>query len=228
MDDDPILNKFTTGNPLTVAAMRILDEFLNDKIKETRAYKDYDADYLSVVVPMIQPQPVVSTQGTPRTLSAPRSPKLKRTLQKKKKKKKVVGESNELKKPLRIKITNIRVPISSEIEYDQLTRAQQVSIAMDVSAKETEEKENVAIVKKDVLADKVEQMVERDEEPETHKEIPVEYRDGDENDNDQHNFDALIRMKKMGSLEIRDKEKQKPIPTPIDPLGLTYLRIRNR
>ncbi|GKF14337.1 hypothetical protein Tco_0055799, partial [Tanacetum coccineum] len=66
-----------------------------DEIKETKAYKDYDADYKSVVVPMIQPQ---------------------------QKKEKVVGVSSEPEKHLRIKITTKRldpvipVPTSSEIE----------------------------------------------------------------------------------------------------------------
>nr|GFC69365.1 hypothetical protein [Tanacetum cinerariifolium] len=54
-----------------------------------------------------------------------------------------------------------------EIEYDQLTEAQQVSLAKAVSTKEAGEKENVAGVEKDILPDEVKQMVEGEEEDES-------------------------------------------------------------
>ncbi|GJV25807.1 hypothetical protein Tco_1378502 [Tanacetum coccineum] len=64
-------------------------------------------------------------------------------------------------------------------------------------------------------------------EPDNHKERTMEKGNDDESDDDQHNVHALIKKKKMGSSEIRDEEKQTLISTPLDPLGLTYLRIRN-
>ncbi|GKF61470.1 hypothetical protein Tco_0181524, partial [Tanacetum coccineum] len=174
---------------------------------------------------------------TPRTLSAPRSPKPQRSSQKKKGK--VIEESSELRKPLRIKLTTKRpdpiipVPTYSEVEYDQLTEAQQVSIAATVNAKELEEKENVATVEKAIMAEEVNKLVKGDEEkesfidyllinqenpntrlkPESRKESPTEKVNDDDGD-DQHNNDALIRMKKKRSSDIREKEKQTPIPTP--------------
>ncbi|GJV29225.1 hypothetical protein Tco_1385673 [Tanacetum coccineum] len=69
---------------------------LIEDIKQTDVYKPYDDAYNGVEVPMTQPSPVVSTQGTNRTLSSPRSPKPKRTP--KKMKDKVIGESSEPKK----------------------------------------------------------------------------------------------------------------------------------
>nr|GEX48273.1 hypothetical protein [Tanacetum cinerariifolium] len=230
-DDDHILNMFSTGNPFSIHAMRILDELLTDAIKEIKAYKDYDVDCQSVVVPMIQPQSVESFQGAPRTLTAPKSPKPKKFPQKKKDR--IVRESIEPKKPLRIKITikktDVVIPAStsSKIDYDKLIKAQQVSIAMTISVKEAGEKENIVIVEKAVLANEAKQMVEGDEEnpvevcqenidtrlePGSHKERSMEKRNND--DNDQHTVDALIKMKNMGSLEIRDGEKQTPIHTP--------------
>ncbi|GKA33676.1 hypothetical protein Tco_0720105 [Tanacetum coccineum] len=128
-----------------------------------------------------------------------RIPKLKRTLQKNKEK--VVGESVNLKSDA-------------------------------VNANEAEEKENIASVEKTIMAEEDDKMVEGKEdddndfldsllisqedpdtklEPESHKESMEEKND---NDDDQHNVDTLTRRKKMGSLEIRDEEKQTPIPTP--------------
>ncbi|GJX20295.1 putative ribonuclease H-like domain-containing protein [Tanacetum coccineum] len=124
--------------------------------------------------------------------------------------------------------STIPISTSNEIDYDKLIEAQQVSIAMTISAKEVGEKENITIVKKAVLANEVEQMVKGDEEnpvevcqenpgtrlePRSHKECPMENRNDVDND-DQHTVDALIKMKKMGSSEIRDGEKHTPIPTP--------------
>ncbi|GKC35647.1 hypothetical protein Tco_1048031 [Tanacetum coccineum] len=91
-DDDPILMMFTTGNPLIVTVMRILDEFLMEVIKKTEAYKDYD-DYKGVVIPRTQSSPIVSTQRTHGALSTPRTSKPKRTPQKKREK--VVGGINQ-------------------------------------------------------------------------------------------------------------------------------------
>nr|GEV03417.1 hypothetical protein [Tanacetum cinerariifolium] len=64
----------------------------------------------------------------------------------------------------------IPVPKSSKTEYDQLAKAQQVSVVVAVSVKEAEEK-NVAIVEKGIMAEEIYKMVE---EPETHKESPME------------------------------------------------------
>nr|GEU37779.1 hypothetical protein [Tanacetum cinerariifolium] len=84
---------FATGKPIDAIAIKILDDLLTEEIKQTKAYNAYDDAYIGVEVPTTQTSRVVSTQGTNRTLSAPRSPKPQRTL--KKKKEKVVGESRE-------------------------------------------------------------------------------------------------------------------------------------
>ncbi|GJT16595.1 hypothetical protein Tco_0875301 [Tanacetum coccineum] len=47
-----------------VRGMLILDEFLTEEIYATDDFKEYETVFLNVVVPMNQPQPVVSTQGT--------------------------------------------------------------------------------------------------------------------------------------------------------------------
>ncbi|GJX21451.1 hypothetical protein Tco_0224128 [Tanacetum coccineum] len=196
-----------------------------------------------VVAPMIQLQLGVSTQETHRTLSVPRSPKPKRTPQKKNEN--VVGESSKPRKSNKMKLTTTRpdpiipLPTYSEIEQEQLTEAKHVSIAIDVNAKEAKARENDVAVEKAIMSEEVEKLVDGGEE-ETKSESyntyllnqedlgtgikPQELQgesretgnvvDDDEIDDDQHNVDALIKIKRKDSLKIRDEKKQTPIPTP--------------
>nr|GEU53648.1 hypothetical protein [Tanacetum cinerariifolium] len=142
-----------------------------------------------------------------------------------KRKEKVLGESSELRKPLRIKITTkrqedpiIHVPTYKEIRKEHLIEAMDVSTAVEVSAKEAKNRENVVMVEKQILVEDVENLVEGDRDDE------VNFIDDEEDDNDQHNVESLIKKKQKGSQEIRAEEKQIPIPTPprCYPLGLTY------
>ncbi|GJW75819.1 hypothetical protein Tco_0135189 [Tanacetum coccineum] len=74
-------------------SMLILDAFLTDEIQEIDDFKDYEAVFLKVVVPMEQPQLVVSTQGTNRGIPrALRSPTISASPQEKKKRKQIAGE----------------------------------------------------------------------------------------------------------------------------------------
>ncbi|GJY76687.1 hypothetical protein Tco_0481803 [Tanacetum coccineum] len=142
-DDDSVSMMFATIELVDPIPLRIPDELVTKEMKQTEAYKDYDVDYKIVFVPMIQLQPIVSTQGTPKTLSAPRSPKLTKYVQKRKGN--VLG----------IKITTKRqedpiilIPTYKEIEKEYLTEAQDVSIAMNESAKEAKAIENFDMVEK--------------------------------------------------------------------------------
>ncbi|GJS11290.1 retrovirus-related pol polyprotein from transposon TNT 1-94 [Tanacetum coccineum] len=65
-DDIPLVSVYSTGNVL-FQGMLILDAFLTDEIHATTDYAEYETVFVKVVVPMIQSQPVVSTQGTHRT-----------------------------------------------------------------------------------------------------------------------------------------------------------------
>nr|GEW40921.1 hypothetical protein [Tanacetum cinerariifolium] len=137
-------------------------------------------------------------------------------------------ESSKPRKTKRIKLTTIRpdpiilVPAYNEIEHNQLTEAQHVSIAIDVSTIEAEAKENVTIVEKAIKSEEVDKMVEGEEkegedesydsyllsqgdpdtriEPENHMENLVKMAnvvDNDEIDDDQHNehTDELTQTK---------------------------------
>ncbi|GKD86616.1 hypothetical protein Tco_1357770 [Tanacetum coccineum] len=115
-------------------------------------------------------------------------------------------------------------------------------------AKEAEEKENVASVEKAIIAEEVEKMLkgyEEDdsefldslllsqEDPDTrlehgsYKKSPEEKKDVDD-DHHHHIDDSLVKKKNMGSQETREAKKQTPILTPLDHLGLTYRRLRNK
>ncbi|GJV39292.1 hypothetical protein Tco_1417732 [Tanacetum coccineum] len=75
-DDIPLVSVYTTGN-VQVRGMLIPNAFLTEEIRDTDDYKKYEIVFLNVVVPMNQPQLVVSTQGTHRsTPRAHRTPTL--------------------------------------------------------------------------------------------------------------------------------------------------------
>ncbi|GJZ84591.1 hypothetical protein Tco_0649930 [Tanacetum coccineum] len=83
INDDDVVGYMILSVTTKAMAIRILDELLMEEIRQTEAYKLYDYAFKGVAVPMTQPLLVVSTQGTPRTFNAPRSPKLKQTSKKK-------------------------------------------------------------------------------------------------------------------------------------------------
>ncbi|GKB09583.1 hypothetical protein Tco_0837895 [Tanacetum coccineum] len=73
-DDIPLVSVYTTGN-VTVRRMLIPDAFLTNEIRATDDYKEYEIVFVNVAVPMNQPQPVVSTQGTHKVRIEPGSHK---------------------------------------------------------------------------------------------------------------------------------------------------------
>nr|GEV25074.1 hypothetical protein [Tanacetum cinerariifolium] len=62
-DDTPLVGVYTTGD-VRVRGMLILAAFLTEEIHATNDFKEYEMVFMTVDVPMNQPQPVVSTQGT--------------------------------------------------------------------------------------------------------------------------------------------------------------------
>ncbi|GJZ15986.1 hypothetical protein Tco_0551663 [Tanacetum coccineum] len=74
-------------------------------IRETNDFKEYETVFMKVDVPMNQPQPVVSTQGTHRiTPSAHSSPTVSTSPSATKKRKQIAGESSSPQKSLKITI----------------------------------------------------------------------------------------------------------------------------
>ncbi|GJS00535.1 hypothetical protein Tco_0317043 [Tanacetum coccineum] len=74
-------------------------------IRETDDFKEYEMVFMKVDVPMNQPQPVFSTQGTHRiTPSAHRSPTISASPLESKKRKQIAGDSSTPRKSLKITI----------------------------------------------------------------------------------------------------------------------------
>ncbi|GJU70521.1 hypothetical protein Tco_1256780 [Tanacetum coccineum] len=103
-DDVHLVSVYTTGNVL-IRGMLIPHAFLTTEIRETNDFKEYEMALIKVDVPMNQPQPVVSTQGTHRiTPSAYRSPTISASPQETKKRKQIAEESSLSRKSLKITI----------------------------------------------------------------------------------------------------------------------------
>ncbi|GJZ39655.1 hypothetical protein Tco_0586218 [Tanacetum coccineum] len=103
-DDVTLVSVYTIGN-VSVRWMLILDAFLTAEIRETNDFKEYETVFMKVDVPINQPQPVVSTQGTHRiTPSAHRSPTISASPPESKKRKQIAGESSSPRKSLKITI----------------------------------------------------------------------------------------------------------------------------
>ncbi|GKD11755.1 hypothetical protein Tco_1196162, partial [Tanacetum coccineum] len=114
-DDIPLLSVYTTGN-VPIRGMLIPDGFLTEEICATDDFKEYETVFMTVDVPMNQPQPVVSTQGTHRsTTRAHRKPTLINASPQEKKRKQIVRESSSPRKMLKITIKQKKV---SEGEKD--------------------------------------------------------------------------------------------------------------
>ncbi|GJT90866.1 hypothetical protein Tco_1079711 [Tanacetum coccineum] len=98
-DDVPLVSVYTTRNVL-VRGMLIPDALLIVEIRGTKNFKEYETVFMKVDVPMNQPQPVVSTQGTHRiTPNAHRSPTVSASPLETKKRKQIAGESSSPRNP---------------------------------------------------------------------------------------------------------------------------------
>ncbi|GJQ94436.1 hypothetical protein Tco_0005575 [Tanacetum coccineum] len=164
------------------------------------------------VILTTQPSPNVSTQGTHRKPSTHRTPNPKRIQNKNREQ--ASGESSATLPKLKFKIQPqqpnplIPVPTYTEIERDQLTKAQQVSLAKAESDKEDEARDNIKLVKEYVLAEEVDKLESLEE--------------GKEEDDDYVDI-SLTRKKWTHNLEIREEQKQTPFtPPPRSPkIGLS-------
>ncbi|GKA11432.1 hypothetical protein Tco_0690978 [Tanacetum coccineum] len=183
-DDTPLVSVYTTGE-LTVRGMLTSDDLLTDAIRDTQAYKDYVEKFERVDVPMIQPKPVESTQGThmtPRDTKTPNPANIRIKQQK--------------------PTSTTPLPPGDDQERDDIIKLTQLSLALDKTTKVYEEQQNVVAVEQNILEEDVEKIVE---EPGSHKENPKKNDDGDEkkddkkddddDNDDDHDDHALIRTR---------------------------------
>ncbi|GKF11660.1 hypothetical protein Tco_0049586, partial [Tanacetum coccineum] len=136
---------------------------ITEEMKLTEHYKMY-AEVFGLDVPLTQLQPNESTQGTHRTLSAPRSPN-------------PATETVESSVPKRSTVIHFRlssrqsarltppVPVPTEEKADDMILQDmiQVSLAEQKSCEEQEARENVALVYEHLAAEEIEKLVEESE-----------------------------------------------------------------
>ncbi|GJX59551.1 hypothetical protein Tco_0290941 [Tanacetum coccineum] len=135
-DDDIMKNIFNSGRNKNKVGMRIPPWMITKEMKLTEHYKMY-AEVFGLDVPMIQSQPTESTQGTHRTLSAPR-------------------QFAHLTPPT-------PVPTTKKADEMILQDMIQVSLAEQKSREEQEARENVALVAEHLAAEEIEKLVEESE-----------------------------------------------------------------
>ncbi|GKA16257.1 hypothetical protein Tco_0696004 [Tanacetum coccineum] len=117
-DDVPLVSVYITGNVL-VRGMLILDALLTAEVRETDDLKEYDTVFMKVAIPMNQPQPVVSTQGTNRNIPrAHRSPTVSANPLETKKRKQTAGESSSLRKSLKITIKQRQIVKNKDVDSE--------------------------------------------------------------------------------------------------------------
>ncbi|GJR54083.1 hypothetical protein Tco_1404604 [Tanacetum coccineum] len=162
-DDDIMKNIFNSGRNKNKVGMRIPPWMITEEMKLTEHYKMY-AEVFGLDVPMIQSQPTESTQGTHRTLSAPRSPN-------------PATETAESSVPKRSTVIRFRlpsrqsarltppapVPTTEKADEMILQDMIQVSLAEQKSREEQEARENVALVAEHLAAEEIEKLVEESE-----------------------------------------------------------------
>ncbi|GKB33503.1 hypothetical protein Tco_0872904 [Tanacetum coccineum] len=132
-DDDIMKNIFNSGRHKDKVGMQIPDWMITEEMKHTEHYRMY-AEVFGLDVPLTQSQPTESTQGTHRTLSAPR-------------------RSTRLTPP---------VPVPNVEKADEmiLQDTLQVSLAEHKSQEEQEARENVELVNKHLASEETKKLVE--------------------------------------------------------------------
>ncbi|GJY41304.1 hypothetical protein Tco_0428574 [Tanacetum coccineum] len=162
-DDDIMKNIFNSGRNKNKVGMRIPPWMITEEMKLTEHYKMY-AEVFGLDVPLIQSQPTESTQGTHRTLSAPRSPN-------------PATETAESSVPKRSTVIRFRlpsrqsarltppVPVPTTEKADEMILQDmlQISLAEQKSREEQEARENVALVYEHLAAEEIEKLVEGSE-----------------------------------------------------------------
>nr|GEY52209.1 hypothetical protein [Tanacetum cinerariifolium] len=124
LEDDVMVKKiFNSWKHKDNVGMRVPSWMITDEMKLTNHYRMYDVVF-RVDVPMTQSQPIESTQGTHRTLSAPRSPNPKT----------YEGEASALRKST---IIRLRIPQRRSTRLTPPTQIATTAEADDIILQDT-------------------------------------------------------------------------------------------
>ncbi|GJW82655.1 hypothetical protein Tco_0155800 [Tanacetum coccineum] len=239
-DDVPLVSVYTTGNVL-VRGMLIPDALLTAEIRETNDFKEYETVFMKVSVPMNQPQPVVSTQGTNRnTPRAPRMPTISASPQETKKRKQTAGESSSRRITIKRKkqSTPSIPPPGDDRERDAIAEANLLSLTLHKTALLVEAQENIAKVQENLDEEEIDKLVDGDDddessasafadfvlnddgddtgsklEPESHKEHPEHVSDDDEQKNDEaiKKEKEVVEIVKETNVDDETKKKDEEV-----------------
>ncbi|GJR68132.1 hypothetical protein Tco_0014197 [Tanacetum coccineum] len=232
-DDILLVSVYFTGN-MIIQGMLILDAFITDEICTTKEYKEYEQVFVGVDVPMIQPQLVVSTQGTYRnTPRALRSPTLTTDIALKKKRKQVAGETSSPRKSLKVTIrqkiarTTLISPLCDDQESNDMAEATLLSLTLHKTTLAVEARENIAKVQEKLEEEAIEKMDECEGDEESYAsdfatsmfqdddddyDNRIELKKDDKKDAEKANDDK--KKDETGSKETRKEKMQTPIPSP--------------
>ncbi|GJU85311.1 hypothetical protein Tco_1292857 [Tanacetum coccineum] len=178
--------------------MLIQDAFLTDEIRATDDYAEYEMVFMKVAVPMNQPQPIVSTQGTHRTTpKAHRTPTLTSGSLEGKKRKQGSGETSSPRKSLKVtikqkpKITTIPPP-GDDRERDEIDEA-------------------TLLIQEKLAKEEIEKMVEGEEDEESYARTFVVSMLNDNVNDSGTRIEPESHMENLEVVDdddVNDKEKQ--------------------
>ncbi|GKE22457.1 hypothetical protein Tco_1433969 [Tanacetum coccineum] len=159
-DDDIMKHIFNSGRNKNKVGMQIPAWMLTNEIKLTENYKMY-AEVFGLDVPLTQSQPTMSTQGTHRTTSAPRSsnPDTKPAKSSVPKRSTMIHFRLPSRQSARL-TPPTPVPTTEKANEIILQDMIQVSLAEQKSHEEQEARENVALVAQHLAAEEIEKLVE--------------------------------------------------------------------
>ncbi|GKC64830.1 hypothetical protein Tco_1097428 [Tanacetum coccineum] len=207
-----LVSVYSTGDVI-VRGMFILDAFITDEIRATEDYKEYETVFARLV-PMIQLQSVVSTQGTHRTTpSIHRSPTLS-AVTPKKKRKQVARETSSPRKSVKVTIkqkkqsTTLIPPPSDDQERDDIAEAtllKEEEIAK-MAEGDKDEESYASELANSMLNDD-------DDDSDDNKDDDGKKDDTKDKDNDDQTDHTLVGTQETGSMETRKEKMQTPIPS---------------
>ncbi|GJZ83219.1 hypothetical protein Tco_0648392 [Tanacetum coccineum] len=239
-DDVPLVSVYTTGNVL-VRGILIPDALLTVEIRETDDFKEYKTVFIKVAVPMNQPQPVVSTQGTNRnTPRAPSMPTISASPREPKKRKQTAGESSSRRITIKRKkqSTPSIPPPGDDRERDAIAEANLLSLTLHKTALLVEAQENIAKVQENLDEEEIDKLVDGDDddessasafadfvlnddgddtgsklEPESHKEHLEHVSDDDEQKNDEaiEKEKEVVEIVKETNVDDEMKKKDEEV-----------------
>ncbi|GJZ69728.1 hypothetical protein Tco_0633278 [Tanacetum coccineum] len=181
-DDDIMKNIFNSGRNKNKVGMRIPPWMITEEMKLTEHYKMY-AEVFGLDVPLIQSQPTESTQGTHRTLSAPR-------------------QSARLTPPA-------PVPTAEKADEMILQDMIQVSLAEQKSREEQEARENVALVAQHLAPKEIEKLVEEsDNVDDSSLETDIRQKDEKSSKNGQNRARNGKAWKSQSQIEAKVNKSQ--------------------